>query len=549
MTKTTLNDNQQGESLEQISAKNPLYNLPHPYARYGLAVALMQAKKDWEFENATEKDLPKILAREIEAGLNHFRLETQDNPETADVLRFGWISLERLQKNKSLVQGELSKVGKYLAPTILTTDGDAKKTFGKAEEITAKLQDGSKLGSKFTLSRSFAPTTSKINNGKTTQTPPQSSLLEAASAMITTVTEIKPAAWVDGRNTVIIPDLPLSQLIDFVELFHAMLTANLGDRGNPFHVKIDRSEKESKTAKKKKSEKPKAEYKRPPIFNGNYPFAPRNAAFGAAGLLAAIGRWAVRADEEEWAKRVLDSLAENPLYIISYDDISQVQFSHHVVELAKKDKLSDVINKLALETRIYSELDNTEPRWKIPAYKLFDLLANRFLQLFDRPTFGDFLATRAEYAPEINTLFEEYFMRENKIPKEIVESAREYGQWLNRTAYFVAKNEVPEKTEKREAKIRKEKAKILIEFESAARSAETPQDMFDRVSTRAGRLLQSDAPAEATRFMDAAMSGDSVTAKDALQMLVAYMRLRSGKTAEGDSAALTSQTDDASYND
>ena len=74
--------------------------------------------------------------------------------------------------------------------------------------------------------------------------------------------------------------------------------------------------------------------------------------------------------------------------------------------------------------------------------------------------------------------------------------------------------------------------------------------MFDRVSTRAGRLLQSDAPAGATRFMDAAMSGDNVGAKEALQMLIAYMRLRSGKTPEGDgNVAPTNQPDNPNYND
>ncbi|MFL6215834.1 MAG: hypothetical protein ACJ74J_18265 [Blastocatellia bacterium] len=541
--------------LDQILANHSLYNLPHPYARYGLAVALMGAKRDWEFENATEKDLPEILAREIEAGLNRFRLETQDDPTTADTLRFGWITLEALRKNKSLVQGELSKLGKYLAPTVLTTDGDAGGTYDNAEKLIKALRERIELDNDgFKLTRSFAPTTSKINNGNKSQSEPKTTLFEAACSVIATTTGIKPAAYARKQtdlqkffNTMIIPDLPLSELIDFAELFHAMLTADLGDRGNLFHVKITRSEKESRTARNKAAT-PKVEYKRPPIFNGNYPFAPRNAAFGGVGLLAAIGRWAVRANEEEWARKVLNSLSGTPLYIISYDGISQVQFSHHVVELAKKDKLSDVINKLAFETQIYSALDSTQPRWKIPAYQLFDLLANRFLQLFNQPAFGDFLAIRAEYAPEINTLFEEYFMRENKIPKEIVESAREYGQWLNRTAYFVAKNEVSEKTENREARIRKEKAKILIEFESAARSAETPQDMFDRVSTRAGRLLQSDAPAEATHFMDAAMSGDEVTAKDALQMLVAYMRLRSGKTPEGDGTASASQTDNPNHN-
>ena len=463
MTETTLSDNEQSKALQQMLARNPLYDLPHPYARYGLAVALMRAKKDWEFENATEKDLPEILAREIEAGLNRFRLATQDKPETAEVLRFVWVSLDHLRKDSKLVQSAgLASQGKYLAPTILTTDGDARGTYDNAETLIKNLRKGEKLESGFVLSRSFAPTTAKINNGRSSQSPPKTTLFEASCAAIATVTEIKPAAWVDGRNTIIIPDLPLLELIDFVELFHAMLTANLGDRGNPYHVKIDRSENKPETAKKKKSDKPKGEYKRPPIFNGNYPFAPRNAAFGAVGLLAAIGRWAVRADEEEWAQRVLDSLAGKPLYIINYDDISQVQFSHHVVKLAKKDKLSDVINKLAFETKIYSELDNTKPRWGIPAYQLFDLLANRFLQLFDRPTFRDFLATRAEYAPEVTTLLEEYFMGKNGNDSQIVKSARALGSWINYCAWVAASEAVENpKSEAGKVKVQKEKSKFL----------------------------------------------------------------------------------------
>jgi hypothetical protein len=547
MTETTAN--QQGESLEQILAKSPLYNLPHPYARYGLAVALMQATKDWEFGNAVEKDLPEILAREIEAGLNHFRLETQDDPESADVLRFGWISLERLRNDRSLIKGKLWKVGKYLAPTIISTDDDVKKiavdkTFDKAEDLIKALREGINLGKGgFKLTRSFAPTTSKINNGTKSPVEPKTLLLEAVCTLITTVTEFKPAARIGQYNTAIIPDLPLSELIDFAELFKAMVTTQLGDSGNPYHVKIERNKNESATTKRRKSEKPKAVYKRPRIFNGNYPFAPRNTAFGAVGLLAAIGRWAVRAHEEDWAQEVLESLTGKPLYIISYDGVSQVQFSHHVVELAKKDKLSDVINKLAFETQIYSELDNNNPRWKIPAYQLFDLLANRFLQLFDRPTFQDFLAIRAEYAPEVITLFEEYFMGKNEM--EIVKSARALGSWINYCAWSAASEGVENpKSEAGKLKIQKEKAKFLAGLESSIIQAKDQREMLYRAIDLCGRATYMDAPNESIPFMDAVNNGE-VELKDARHMLIAYMRVRSSKGDVTKNATTSVQSDNS----
>ncbi|MCY7347290.1 MAG: hypothetical protein LH614_13835 [Pyrinomonadaceae bacterium] len=46
-------------SLEQELKQNPLYNLAHPYSRYGLAVALVRLDKLVKFEdleNPTEKD-------------------------------------------------------------------------------------------------------------------------------------------------------------------------------------------------------------------------------------------------------------------------------------------------------------------------------------------------------------------------------------------------------------------------------------------------------------------------------------------------------------
>lgn len=514
-------------SLEQELKQNPLYNLAHPYSRYGLAIGLYRLDRliqNEDIENPTEKDLIEVLIQEIESGLSNFRFETFDNPETGEELRFVSIKLEKLRQDKSLIQGKLSEIGKYLAPTILTTDGDAGSTFNKAEELISVLKEGEVLGKAgVKLVRSFAPTTAKINHrGNLSQSEPKSTLLEAVCAIITTVTEIKPASWIATRNTVIIPDLPLDELKEFIKLFHAMLTSEANS--NQLTAKVQKTTAEvdlEKTGDKKE----KSLYKRPPIFDGNYPFAPRNSAFGTVGLLAAIGRWAVRAKDENRAENVLNSLIGKPLYVISYDKIFQVQFSHHVINLAIKDKLSTLIDKLAFETQIYAEIESKKSRWDSTNYKLFDLMTNRFLQLFDKPTFQDFLAFRAEYALEVNTLFEEYFMKENKIDREIVLSAKAYGQWLNLTAYLVAKDETKDKSYQ---DLIKQKAKVLVGFESAVMSGETPQDMLHRISTQAGRLLQSDAPAEATKFMDATMSGE-IDAKTAQQMLIAYMRLRTEK--------------------
>ncbi len=331
---------------------------------------------------------------------------------------------------------------------------------------------------------------------------------------------------------------------DFVELFQTMLTSRVD--GNLYEAKLNKKparENEKKPAKRRKktesdeSAEIEPEYQRPRLLSGNYPFAPRNAVFGAAGLLAAIGKWAIAADEVSWATRVLESIAGTedkssvPLYIINYAEIKQVQFTHHIVELSLAGELSRIIDGLVLDTQILSEIESKTRSFDAPAYKLFYIMASRFLQQFSLPAFRDFFATRAEYSPHTKGLFEVYFMYARKIDKSIVESARTLGQWLNRTAFFVADAEVKPEAADRHAKVRKEKAKILVEFESAAMSAKTPQDMLHRISTRAGRLLQSDMPAEAKDFIVATASGEGIEdPTDALHLLVTFMRLRSEKT-------------------
>lgn len=492
------------------------FNLPHPYPRYGLAVALYEGqRKTDELEVLSESELVALLKQSIETGLSHFRLHTEDDPTVAELLRFDWIRVEALEANPALIQSSgLANHGKYIAPSIITDDGNAKDTWKHSNKLLQELnQESMDLGKDYKLSRTIVPVTGESNNGKRTPAQQKATLFEAACAAITTLTPYKPAAWVNQCNTTIIPDLPLDQMSDFVELLDNLMRSELD--GGLYEVRI--------------SPQRKRQYKRPRLFDGNYPFAPRNFAFGPVGLLGAIGKWARRANQTSWAKRVLESITGIsgkpgvPLYVISYETSFQVQFTHHIVDLSLEGKLSQLVDALSYHTTLFSQLDSNKPRYENPAYQLFSLMASRFLQLFQPFSFRDFLAIRAEYPPEVIPMFEEYFMKTRKIDRNIVESARVFGQWLNSTAYFVAKAEVENPTDY--TKINKAKAKILVDLESAAMNTENAQEMLYGISTRAGRLLQQDIPPDAVCFMDAANSG-VIEAQDALHLLVAYLRTR-----------------------
>lgn len=528
-----------------------LQSIIHPYARYGLAVALYRKRPHLDLMD--EKTLAVLLAEAIEIGLGHFRMATPDVPSSSEVLHYEPLNLDALKENTKLVQSSgLAAQGKYLYPSIVSTDGDAKGTFDNALDIVKSLRDSKALDSVSVFSRSFAPTTAKINNGKRSLSEPRGTLLEAACSVITTVTLTKPAAWISGRNTGIIPDLPLEQLYDFIELFERMMTSGL--EGDLMQAKLASKTPASlqpikRVPKKAEGEPPKSEYRRPRLHNGNYPFAPQRdaAAFGAVGLLGAIGRWAAEAKETQWADKVLLSIAGNPLYIVSYDHIAQVQFGHHIVGLARNGKLSDMIRALTYETRLGSEIDNGRPSWDDPARQLFHLMASRFLQLFTGPSFRDFFATRTLYPTEVQPLFKEYFMEKRQIPADIVASAGAFGQWLNRTAFFAADAGTDSKKPKqeRDKEVQKAKAKVIVNLESVAMSAKLPQDMIAQVLTQSGRLMEGDAPPEAKRFIDAVMTGE-VAPEDGRNLLMAYMRLRSPSTKSKEPDPYNISTEDHS---
>lgn len=495
-------------------------SLAHPYARYGLAVALAFHANRKPLAALTEVELREALAHALESGLNSFRMETLGKPERDEELQFGAIPLDKLRADPGLVSGSLAVKGKYLYPSIVASDKQVKGTFADVEKVLADLRDQEMpLNRMMDLKRSIAPIAGEINNGSKEKSNQRGTLFEAACTAIATVASEKPAAQLGGSNTGFFPDLHIEPLVEFVRVFRKFQA-----EGN------DRMK--GKPAKGGK-------YKRPPMHDGNYPDAPRDDAFGAVGLLAAMGYWASRANEttKKETLAVLDSLESKPFYLVSYDGVSQAAFRHHVIELAKAGNLQTILSDFYREARPYSVYEEPYLRTDLPLVRHFYFATSRFLQRFDAPAFRDFLATRAEYPPSFNLLLEAYFMQDEKssryekIPRSTVESARALGQWINRSAYFVAEDDTDKSGQNRTQAVRKAKAKVLVEFESAIMSAASPEDMLHRVSTRAGRLLQADAPAEATAFFDAAVSRE-ISFKTAQHLLIAYLRLRTAKTPE-----------------
>ncbi len=559
-------------------------DLTHPYPRYGLAVALHRF--DILPDELLETDLRRLLIEAVEDGLLHFRMRPENEPVPGTELRFRQLPEPELRADASLVHSNgLGLKGVYLFPSIVAKESKGikkatiKDTFDNAVGLLSQLKKGEKLEKLVELGRSFAPTSAKSNQGaRANQTPPKASLLEAACALISTLTIYKPAAFVkvplknderDKINTVIIPALPtLPALIRFIRLFGEMYRQ--GIRQNLMVAKLPAAPPATETpAGKSPRKKPipeggkttdasvKSLYRRPKLHNGNYPYAPYDpGVFGPVGLLAAIGRWASEAEAQQQpaALAVLASLQDCPLYVISYDSIGQVRFGHHITRLAqqRENHLDRILAALYLNTSVYGVPDAGSGRYSSNTFALFCQMTSRFLQAFTPVAFADFLVFRAEYPAEVTPLFNEFFMN---IPQEIVASAAAYGRWLNTTAYRVARADVAPgadynpKNDKQQEDIKKTKSKLLIEFESTVMSAKTPAELLGRVAERCSRLLNDDIPAKATRFMHAALSGELAPDNEALNLknvqylLVAFMRLRSRKSDEVDAVAPTTEVE------
>lgn len=371
----------------------------------------------------------------------------------------------------------------------------------------------------YKISQSEVPTPGEFNNfsdsGNIGRGKPSATVFDQCLALITSTTALKPclqyksgAGKISMDNTCLLPDLDITDLQKFIKLFKRIRIQKLDSSLMVGKVKCEKG----KTLR----------YipKRPNIFNGNFPNAPHSSALGSIALLGAIGEMTKEKDVSELANKVLESLKDCNFYAIKYGDASVFSFSHSIIRLAERGKLRRIVDSL-----YYVELYKEGRRSTSNAfeYQKFDLFASRFLQIFNRPAFKDFLAFRAEYPHDIELLLNTYFSDMEKIDKEIVTSAKKLGNWLNSVAYSSAKKEVG--TSNWDNLI-KAKAKVLVELESSVFSAKSGDALIAYTITRAGRLSGFDAPTEASLFMEKAASGE-LPLEQAKNLLIAFSRLKS----------------------
>lgn len=494
------------------SSDVPILAFDHPYARYGLAVTLVEAEiKSVENVLRGEPSPLLVAANEVIAdSLERFRVHTADDLESDRVLEFRWLSNEELEGS-----GQKAEDGYYIAPHVVIDDRNARYLIREARSALNDLSNPESvdLERSVKMKRSFAPFTSKLNQGTKSLSEPKSTKLEATFSLVAALTPLKPAAQVEFTNQVMIPDLGMDGMIQFVRLFRSMSSS---ERGN--YLIRERREGSKR--------------KRPPLFDGNYPDAPRSQAFGPVGLMGAIGQWARRAGRLEEATPLLEKMAGRPIYLVSYDGglMRQEYIGHHAARLAKTYDLPAVIDSL-YRARFYKESDNRPDSNNRKSYLR---MASRFLQLYTRPAFRDFLAFRVQYDPVFLPILTDYFMSQQKIDTDIVQSARAYGSYLNSVAYHIARQEI-EQNEQKEGggtgrSIYEAKTRALAQLESAALSARRPSALFAQLNVDAGRQSNRDVPAEAERFLEATNTGD-IDFDVAKDLVLAYMRLRSASSS------------------
>ncbi|MCE7057706.1 type I-PGING CRISPR-associated protein Cas8c/Csp2 [Algoriphagus sp. AGSA1] len=482
----------------------------HPYTRYAEAVIIVEHEL-----SSSDQITSKHISIELEKGLNSFRLAPSSSFEGKKRVSYTYIKEAK---------GDTG-AGVFLSPNILTPDKQAKNIWNEGNNILKNLGKGD-LGKSELVKMSIAPIageflnfslSSSIGRGK-----PKSTVKDIGLNSVSTITPLKPCLQyrIDKKprpdlfNVCIIPDLPFHDLVNFVFLFKKLLFSKtsadllVGDVLN-------------KTEGKGDNEKTTYQPKRPLIYRGNFPNPPRSSVLGSVALLGAIGEFAKEAEVSSLAMKVLDSLKEATMYMIKYGGALTFTYNHHVVDLAKEGKLREIVDSVYY-TQLYNE---GRRKSQSTEYQKFDLFASRFLQLFNKPSFRDFLSHRAEYPFQLDILFNTYFKKIEMIDPEIVVSARKLGRWLNQVAYFAAKREVNNGSQNYWEELRKAKSKVLIELESSTFSAKSGDALIAQAITRAGRISGMDAPEGATLFMEKTSSGD-LALDNAKNLLIAFSRLK-----------------------
>ena len=381
--------------------------ITHPYIKYGIALVMEKNS----LHNQNEICL-KHIVDEIQDGLNSFRLKPCCNWEGQKTVRFTYTN-----------EDGSARVFKFLSPHVVTTDKQAQNTKKSALNYinqsqgagTDFLSKGEKIGmSEVPIAGEFSSFSDKIGRGSAKTTK-----MIQGFGLVTTLTQYKPSI----SNSCIIPDLDVPDMIDFIRIFKRILFV---ETDNLFIGDV-------------KQEGDKFVPKRPKIQRGNFPNAPISNSLGSIALLATIGDMGKKADYSDVVKHILDKLKDVSFYIIKYGDAKSFRFNHYIIDLAKAAKLSSVVDSI-----YYSCLYNQDKRsWDNTEYQKFDMFASRFLQLFNKASFKDFLSFRAEYPFQIVILLTTYFNKMEKINKSIIESVKSLGLWLNKVAFLSATEEYP----------------------------------------------------------------------------------------------------------
>ena len=481
----------------------------HVYLKYAIAL-LME-----EYGLHTEQDITfKEIKEELIKGLNAFSVKPIGDYCGKTKVSFGFTK----EKNDA-------KKYIYLSPNTIASEMKASNLYNAICKTCS--EENIDLHKAYKISQSEVPTSGEFNSfsdsGNIGRGKPSATVLDQCLALITSTTAFKPCLQyksgvgkVSTENTCLIPDLDISDLQNFIKLFKRIRIQKLDSS-----LMIGKVECETRTLKYKP--------KRPNIFNGNFPNAPHSSALGSVALLGTIGEMTKEKDVSELAKKVLESLKDCNFYAIKYGDASVFSFNHSIIRLAERGKLRRIVDSLYYVVLYKEGRRSTNNAFE---YQKFDLFASRFLQMFNRPTFKDFLAFRAEYPYDIELMLNTYFCDMEKIDKEIVTSAKELGKWLNNVAYRSAQQEVG--TSPGWDDLIKAKAKVLVELESSIFSAKSGDALVAHTITRAGRLSGLDAPAAASLFMEEAASGE-LPLEQAKNLLIAFSRLKS-KTEEADKA-------------
>lgn len=483
-------------------------NTNHPFIRYAKALVFLENN----ISNDDQLTADHLIST-IEQSLLTFRVQPVTAFEGKEQVFYRFIKVQKGNPSKGL----------FLSPNVITSDKAAGNAWKNANDLISSLRSNSleKLENVTMSAASVAGEYLSFSENNASKRTAKGTLREISLGTIATLTDKKPCLQyrIDKKgqsetfNVCLIPNLEIARMIDFISFFKRMLISKSGS--NLMAGNIVKAEK-GKGANKKIEYLPK----RPLLYRGNFPNPPRSSSLGAISLLGAIGEFAKEAEYSEQAKRVLESLKNTEIYMIKYGNAKVFSFNHHVIELAKEGKLRTIIDSL-----YYSKLYNQDRRSSTNSdYQKYDLFTSRFLQLFNHSAFKDFLAFRAEYPSQVATLFITYFTKMEKINLEIVQSARILGKWLNKVAYFAAKNDVKESSQNYWEDLRKAKAKVLVELESSTFSAKTGNALLAQTITRAGRLSGMDAPEGAALFMEKTASGE-LPLDAAKNLLIAFSRL------------------------